>query len=673
MRADLNLFADGAPLRLGDRLGKGGEGEVFALADVSDMAAKLYHAERAADREAKVAAMLAAVPGDDGLVAFPTAAITDGTGAFRGFVMHRVDGAEPLHDLYAPGARRERFPEADYRFLLRVAANAARAVAAVHQAGHVIGDLNHSGFLIRPNGLVAIIDADSFQVEAEGTIHRCTVGVPEYTPPELQDVRLADVDRTAEHDAFGLAVIIFQLLFFGRHPFSGVVPEGRITVPEAISQGAFAYSVVRPGALKPPPGTMALTDQPRAIAALFERAFGPAPEDRPTALDWVSALTTAEASLRPCLSAVRHDYWLKAETCPICRIERDGAQPLFPWQPPAFALADIVPPTLSDDAMDALRQQLNELVPPNPLILNLPQRPPPPDFTPPPRSRWPEIARITGGAVMIILCVIHAVLIPQNWLLSMPPLIAGGVLIRGGLRRDRAAQQDLLNLDSTLSRRLTDMQANADLDGAALTHAKAIALVETRAALPNTFRASARARAETRVVAARRDRLNDTPVANLRATPEDVEALHAVGLKTASDLLDAAPADVPLDDTRYQALADASRDILNALSVDRIVADVIAEVEADNSAALAADARQLDGSIDETMKSLVRLMDTITLTTDVADPRSIELIEKRERLVREVELVGGTPPAPPLPQPRHWRSETLRRIREFADAPNGPQ
>ncbi|MEM6849860.1 MAG: hypothetical protein AAF580_17645, partial [Pseudomonadota bacterium] len=139
MRADRSFFANGAPLRLGDRLGKGGEGEVFALADQPNLAAKIYHADRAPARRAKIAAMVAAPLQAGGLVAAPSAIITDGTGAFSGFLMPRVADAAPLHDLYAPGSRREIFPNADYRFLLRVAANAARAVAAVHDAGHVIG------------------------------------------------------------------------------------------------------------------------------------------------------------------------------------------------------------------------------------------------------------------------------------------------------------------------------------------------------------------------------------------------------------------------------------------------------------------------------------------------------------------------------------------------------
>ena len=68
---------------------------------------------------------------------------------------------------------------------------------------------------------VALIDADSFQFSLNGKSYPCVVGVPDFTPPELHGKNLASVQRTIEHDNFGLAVAIFHLLFMGRHPFAG--------------------------------------------------------------------------------------------------------------------------------------------------------------------------------------------------------------------------------------------------------------------------------------------------------------------------------------------------------------------------------------------------------------------------------------------------------------------
>ncbi|MEO1103440.1 MAG: hypothetical protein AAFW98_06875, partial [Pseudomonadota bacterium] len=221
----------GAQLELGKRLGKGGEGEVFAIAGDSGRAAKIYAEAHAEARRAKVEAMVSARLADQALtVAFPLEAIAGRTG-FAGFTMARVTGAEPVHQLYSPGSRKARFPDADYRFVVRAALNTARAVAATHAAGCVIGDINHSGILISADATATLIDADSFQFHDGKNQYLCAVGVPDYTPPELFGMPLAETARTPNHDAFGLAVVLFQLLFVGRHPFAGVAEGGDIPLP----------------------------------------------------------------------------------------------------------------------------------------------------------------------------------------------------------------------------------------------------------------------------------------------------------------------------------------------------------------------------------------------------------------------------------------------------------
>ena len=62
------------------------------------------------------------------LVAFPSEVVTDSSGNFAGFSMRLVAGYRPLHELYSPKSRKIQFPKADYRFLVRVAQNVARAL-----------------------------------------------------------------------------------------------------------------------------------------------------------------------------------------------------------------------------------------------------------------------------------------------------------------------------------------------------------------------------------------------------------------------------------------------------------------------------------------------------------------------------------------------------------------
>ena len=117
------LLVDGKPIRLGERIGKGGEGEVFALGDGSGRAVKMYTVADAAQRESKIAAMVRLRLAErSSLVAFPIAVVRSASGRFAGFVMNLVREHKPLFELYSPGARKQNFPEADYRFLVRAAA-----------------------------------------------------------------------------------------------------------------------------------------------------------------------------------------------------------------------------------------------------------------------------------------------------------------------------------------------------------------------------------------------------------------------------------------------------------------------------------------------------------------------------------------------------------------------
>ena len=135
--------------------------------------------------------------------------------------MQRIGQAEEVHALHSPKSRLQKFPEASWAFLIYAATNIARAIAVMHEHGFVVGDVNPKNILVTRKATITLLDCDSFQITADGKTYRCEGGFPEYTPPELQGVAFRDVERNEQHDCFGLAVVIFQLLFLGRHPFSG--------------------------------------------------------------------------------------------------------------------------------------------------------------------------------------------------------------------------------------------------------------------------------------------------------------------------------------------------------------------------------------------------------------------------------------------------------------------
>ena len=246
-------------------------------------------------------------------------------GQFVGFTMPLVSGNKPIYSLYSPTSRQTEFPKANFPFLIRTSLNIARALANVHATGCVVGDINHSGILISEKAIATLIDCDSFQATVGGRTFLCKVGVPDFTPPELQGKRLDQILRTQNHDAFGLAVVMFNLLFMGRHPFAGrYLGRGDMPLEGAIAQYRFAYSARQAETkMEPPPFVPLPSDIPSELANAFEVAFGQigSSQRRPTAADWVKLLAQAERDVIQCSESGAHQYFRAARSCPWCRME----------------------------------------------------------------------------------------------------------------------------------------------------------------------------------------------------------------------------------------------------------------------------------------------------------------------------------------------------------------
>ncbi len=183
--------------------------------------------------------------------------------------------------------------------------------------------------------IAPLIDADSFQFRHESTTYRCIVGTGEYTPPELQGVSLGAIDREHHHDAFGLAILVFQLLFMGRHPFAGRYSgPSEMPIERAIKEDRFAYSSRKSETkMEPPPFVPTLSDVPPDMASAFERAFTANPtqyRNRPSPAEWVSVLSRFEAELIACRINPSHHHAKNASACPWCRLESGMGVALFP-------------------------------------------------------------------------------------------------------------------------------------------------------------------------------------------------------------------------------------------------------------------------------------------------------------------------------------------------------
>lgn len=324
------LIGKSGPVRLGKQLGKGGEGTVFEVEGRPDSAAKIYLAAISTERADKLVAMAAVrTAALDQLTAWPTDVLRQSDGKVCGFVMANLRASKDIHKLYSPKSRLADFPQADWRLVVRAALNTARAFSVLHQAGHLVGDVNHGGVRVSPDATVKLIDTDSFQISHQGRTFLCEVGVQDFTPPELHGKAFKQVTRTANHDNFGLAVLIFQMLMNGRHPFAGRYSgPGDMPIEKAIPEFRYAYG--RDTArtrMSPPPLSASPAAASPWVSDLWEKAFGTEgskPGGRPKAEDWVQALTKLEQHFKRCSSRPSHFYFTGLAECPWCPIERAG-------------------------------------------------------------------------------------------------------------------------------------------------------------------------------------------------------------------------------------------------------------------------------------------------------------------------------------------------------------
>ncbi len=319
------------PIRLDAPLARGGEALVYRLPGRPDRVAKVYSRPRPG-YEHKLQWMRANPPPDPdrahghAAIAWPEDLLSDANGRLVGFTMPFVAAAVPVLDVLSPRRRARVLPAFDRRYLHRTARNLALAVQALHGRDYVIGDLNQSNVLVMASALVTVIDTDSFQVREERpaqiVIYPCPVGKPEYTPPELQGQPFAGLVRLPEHDRFGLAVLLFQLLMEGSHPFRGRwLPAGDPpTVEEKIARGLYPHAQPVPAEVAPPDDGPTLDQLYPPLAALFDRCFQVGhdnPRARPSAGDWAQALSAAEAALATCGNGHVHADHLRA--CPLCQ------------------------------------------------------------------------------------------------------------------------------------------------------------------------------------------------------------------------------------------------------------------------------------------------------------------------------------------------------------------
>ena len=435
---------DGRQFVVGALVKSGGAGSVYRLRDDAAQVAKLYHP--GADLrmyERRIAAMLELQPqlpelAQDGnryvQLAWPDAPLHDARGRFIGYLMPVVDidATDELEFvLQESQARRHHLPTG-LGAKVTLAANLCAVIAALHRERHYIVDLKPVNLrFYRQSLYMAMLDCDGFSIQGHGERFEAPQYTPEYLAPEFH-LRELTAAGEAQQDRFALAVVVFQLLNFGIHPFTGRPQSGHVPtdIPSRIAGRWYAYGLKANASLLPTisSGHAAM---PVELRTLFDRAFDTSGSTRPSADEWSDLLRgyaqRAAGKLVACERNAAHQHFTGLE-CAAChrgraladaraaaarRPPRPRAIPKsaltlgWPTTPPrapgstAAASSGALPPHVQARLKQAWANQAPAVMSPGtapPLAAALPRRPANMPATPSRQDPW-----LTGLFVLVLL------------------------------------------------------------------------------------------------------------------------------------------------------------------------------------------------------------------------------------------------------------------------------
>lgn len=254
----VELFLDQQKVRLDQNrfLAAGGEGRVYAL-DQSHVV-KLYH-QPTAQKAEKLHYLYQLAQNQilPEVLLTPTALATDAHGRIIGYAMKRL--GSHFHPFFKLGHPQK---TAQLNLVLNDALlyleEIRRTLAALHQHGLVVGDLNDQNIYFNAHkpGQTAWIDLDSYQLGH----FPCPVAAPNFLDPHLFHIQdfSANPVFSQSSDWYAFCVLLTQTIL-GVHPYGGVHHHWKSVAARAqagisILEGSVDYpALARPLSLLSPP------------------------------------------------------------------------------------------------------------------------------------------------------------------------------------------------------------------------------------------------------------------------------------------------------------------------------------------------------------------------------------------------------------------------------------
>lgn len=230
---------------LGQLLGKGGEGSVYATD--TPLVAKIFVPERnTALRRDKLVLMLTRPVSCAG-VCYPAALLYNERDEFVGYLMPRAEGRELDKSLFKPMLMDKYFPGWSRADSVQLCITILQKVQYLHSMNILLGDINGSNILVKSPTEVYFVDTDSYQVEG----YPCPVGKEHFTAPEILGRSYATFLRSKGQEHFALATLLFMVMMLGKTPYA---QQGGGTPAENIRHMDFSYPLQEQSNGKAPAG-----------------------------------------------------------------------------------------------------------------------------------------------------------------------------------------------------------------------------------------------------------------------------------------------------------------------------------------------------------------------------------------------------------------------------------
>ena len=241
-------------------------------------------------------------------------------------------------------------------FKVEILRNLSELIEELHESGHIFVDLKPQNVRVFEGAnIVTFLDCDGFTIGEAGGAKRfqSTMVSPDYVAPEILLRANRNGPIGVEQDEYALAVMIFQMLNNGIHPFQGVIKDSNTNAPTNDDKAA---SALYPHGITPNPH---ITHRPQSVhdtwldetRFLLDRAFV-AGNKRPTATEWkqhfdkvLTQKLLVRCNARP--NDAMHIRF-RDKDCPACRrLQYRKAQPPLVPRAPAPPNVNPAPPPKS--------------------------------------------------------------------------------------------------------------------------------------------------------------------------------------------------------------------------------------------------------------------------------------------------------------------------------------